>query len=187
MSWIYFPVSCFLFLALSRPSVALFSLLSCPVLLPCLFFFLFLVLPRVLFFSWSRRKRASHSSYCHSSWISFVPLEVETLGGWSCEAVETIKAIGCLQGQRLGLPWSETTSHIFQQLAIRLWQGNASMWAMRILVFSPMIDGVMWHWTLFMSTYLSCIWHGLPVCLFIVAPRQKKNNNNKWVSARFRR
>ena len=89
------------------------------------------------------RKRASHSSSCHSSGISFVPLVVETLGGWSCEAVETIKAIGRLQGQRLGLPSSESTSHIFQQLAIRLWRGNASMWAMRIPVFSPTIDGVM--------------------------------------------
>ena len=42
---------------------------------------------------------------------------------WSSEAVETIKAIGRLQGQRLGLPLSETTTHTFQQLAIRLWSG----------------------------------------------------------------
>ena len=89
------------------------------------------------------RKRASHSSSCHSAGISFVPLLVETLGGWSCEAVETIKAIGRLQGQRLGLPSSETTSHLYQQLAIRLWRGNATMWATRVPVLPPMVDGVM--------------------------------------------
>ena len=49
---------------------------------------------------------------------------VETCRGWSCEAMKTIKAIGRLQSQKLGLPSSENTSHIFQQLAIRLWRGN---------------------------------------------------------------
>ena len=39
------------------------------------------------------RKRASHSSSCHSSEISFVPLLVETFGVWSCEEVETIKPL----------------------------------------------------------------------------------------------
>ena len=88
------------------------------------------------------RKRASHSSSCHSAGISFVPLVVETLGGWSSEAVETIKAIGRLQGQRLGLPLSESTRHLFQQLAIRLWRGNACMWATHVPVRPPAVDGV---------------------------------------------
>ena len=57
---------------------------------------------------------------CHSVGISFIPLVVESLGGWNCEAMETVKAIGCLQGQRLGLPPTGTFSHLFQQLAIRL-------------------------------------------------------------------
>lgn len=89
------------------------------------------------------RKQASHHSACHSAEISFVPLVVETFGGWSHEAVETIKAIGHLQGQRLGLPTSETISHLFQQLGIRLWRGNACMWTTRVPINSPTVDGVL--------------------------------------------
>ena len=36
--------------------------------------------------------------------ISFMPLAVETLGGWSQLAIDTIKSIGRQQGQRLGIP-----------------------------------------------------------------------------------
>ena len=78
------------------------------------------------------RKLALHSSACHSAGISFFPLVAESLGGWSREAVEMIKSIGCRQGQRLGLPTSETISHLFQKLAILLWRGNACMWATRV-------------------------------------------------------
>ena len=89
------------------------------------------------------RKRALHQGVCQATGIDFVPLVVETLGGWSQEAVETIKAIGRLQGQRLGLPTTETTMHLFQRLAIQLWRGNACMWAMRAPVMAPSIDGAL--------------------------------------------
>ena len=72
-----------------------------------------------------------------------IPLVVETLKGWSQEAVETIKLIGRLQWQRLGLPTSETTAHLFQRLAIQLWRGNACMWAMHAPVMAPSIDGAL--------------------------------------------
>ena len=74
------------------------------------------------------RKRALHHGVCQANGIDFIPIVVETLGGWSQEAVETIKLIGRLQGQRLGLPTSESTAHLFQWLAIQLWRGNACMW-----------------------------------------------------------
>ena len=89
------------------------------------------------------RKIASHSSTCYTAGISFVPLVMETLGGWSLEAVETIQAIGHLQSQRLGLQSSQTITHLFQQLAIRLWKGNACMWTMRVPVTLPTVDGIM--------------------------------------------
>ena len=88
------------------------------------------------------RKRAAHQNACQTVGITFVPLAVETFGGWSQEAAETIKLIGHSQGQRLGLPSWETTKHLFQRLAIQLWKGNACMWAMRAPVMSPSIDGV---------------------------------------------
>ena len=76
------------------------------------------------------RKRASQLRSCYSAGISFVPLVVETIGGWSHEAVETIESIGCLPSQRLGFSASQSISYTFQQLAIRLWnlwRGNACM------------------------------------------------------------
>ena len=88
------------------------------------------------------RKIAAHASSCHSVGVSFIPLIVETFGGWSNLAVETIKSIGRLQGQRLGISPAQTTTHLFQRLAICLWKGNATMWMRRLPVRSPKIDGV---------------------------------------------
>ena len=50
------------------------------------------------------RKIATHANACHDVGLLFVPLVVETLGGWNQEAISTFKAIGRLQGQRLGTP-----------------------------------------------------------------------------------
>lgn len=57
--------------------------------------------------------------------VSFIPLVVESLGGWSDEAAHNITRIGRLLGQRSGSPPAETTSHLFQRLSISLWRGNA--------------------------------------------------------------
>ena len=48
------------------------------------------------------RKINAHAESCHSRDILFVPLVVETIGGWSDEAIKTISHIGHLQGQILG-------------------------------------------------------------------------------------
>ena len=59
------------------------------------------------------KKMKAHADSCHSRGILFVPLIVETKGGWSDEAIKTISHIGCLQGQRLGSPPSEAIRHLF--------------------------------------------------------------------------
>ena len=51
---------------------------------------------------------------------------VETLGGWSEEAADTITRIGCLLGIRLGLTPAESICHLFQRLSVSLWRGNAT-------------------------------------------------------------
>ena len=48
-----------------------------------------------------RRKVAFNLSDCWASGLDFIPLIVETLGGWSEEAISTIRSIGRFQGQRL--------------------------------------------------------------------------------------
>ena len=90
-----------------------------------------------------RKERESHiSALATLQGISFVPLVVETLGGWSHGAVETVEAIGLLKSQRLGLPAPQSISHTFQQLAIILWRGNTCVWAMCVPITLPIVDGV---------------------------------------------
>ena len=48
------------------------------------------------------RKLVAHASTCRG--IFFIPLAVETFGGWSQLVGDTIKSIGRQQGQRLGIP-----------------------------------------------------------------------------------
>ena len=89
-----------------------------------------------------QRKMAAHAESCHRAGVLFVPMVVETLGGWNEEAVSTIASIGRLQGQRMGIPPSETTRHLFQRLAICLWRGNATLWLRRKPVRPAAVDGL---------------------------------------------
>ena len=75
----------------------------------------------------SDRKRAAHSAACLAVGVSFLPLVVESLGGWSDEAADTISSIGRLLGQRLGISPAESIRHLFQQCSIALWRGNAAL------------------------------------------------------------
>ena len=72
------------------------------------------------------RKMAAHAEACRAVGVLFVPLVVRSMGGWSDEAIHTIASIGCLKGQRLGIPLSESIRHLFQRLTISLWKGNAT-------------------------------------------------------------
>ena len=67
------------------------------------------------------RKRAAHAEACHSVGVSFIPLVIESLGGWSDQAADTIRCFGRLLGQRLGTDIADTATHLFQRLSIRLW------------------------------------------------------------------
>ena len=49
------------------------------------------------------RKKALYSDACRSEDISFLPLAVETLGGWGSEALSFIKHLARLQALRLDL------------------------------------------------------------------------------------
>ena len=50
------------------------------------------------------RKMATHAASCRAVGVSFIPLAVESLGGWSDVAAKTISRIGHVLGQRLGIP-----------------------------------------------------------------------------------
>ena len=88
------------------------------------------------------RKMALHASACRSVGVSFLPLMVESLGGWSELAYKTISNIGRHLGQRLGVPPSDSIQHLFQKCSVALWRGNASLWLHRFPSVSPHIDSV---------------------------------------------
>ena len=101
------------------------------------------------------RKMAAHNAECRcrGAGVSFVPLAVESLGGWSHETALQISRIGRLVGQRLGTTPAEAVSHLFQRLSICLWRGNASMWARRLPSHSAWTDGNIYVFVLFLFLY----------------------------------
>ena len=88
------------------------------------------------------RKMAAHAEACHAVGVLFIPLAAETLGALSREAIDTIASIGRIQGQRLGIPPSESIRHLFQRLAIALWRGNATLWIHQQPVHPATVDGL---------------------------------------------
>ena len=66
----------------------------------------------------------AHNAECRGAGVSFVPLAVESLGGWSHDAALQISRIGRLVGQRLGTSPAEAVSYLFQRLSICL----STMW-----------------------------------------------------------
>ena len=59
------------------------------------------------------RKHSAHTDTCREVGVSFVPLLVETIGGWSEKASNTITSIGRLIGQRLDSNSEDTRCHLF--------------------------------------------------------------------------
>ena len=64
---------------------------------------------------------------CHDQGIVFLPLAVESLGGWHKAAIAEIKKLGSALALHTGEDESITVSHLFQQLSIALIKGNASL------------------------------------------------------------
>ena len=87
------------------------------------------------------RKMSLHVAACHRVGVSFVPLAVEVLGGWSKSASTIIADISRMLGQRLGNNLADTQRHLFQHLSVALWRGNAAMWCTRGPSPSPSLDG----------------------------------------------
>ena len=93
-------------------------------------------------FKCTQWKLQAHFPFCRSVDIKFIPMVVEVLGGWSTEAISNIRKIG----KALGLCSSSTcsthgTRHLFGQLAIPLWKGNACAWLRHMPAVSPTING----------------------------------------------
>jgi hypothetical protein len=73
------------------------------------------------------RKIRAHQEDCHANGIIFVPLPVETLGGWEAEAASHLRDIGRHVAGRLDLDRSTTIRHFFQRLGLILQRANAGL------------------------------------------------------------
>ena len=89
-----------------------------------------------------QRKRTVHHDNCNNAGILFLPLAMETLGGWSHNTFLTLSCIGRHLANRFGLPPLEASHHLLQRLSVTLWRFNASMWLNRFLALPPQVDGL---------------------------------------------
>ena len=80
---------------------------------------------------------------CAREHIRFIPLPVETLGGWHDKAADQIRKLARASARNTGREEEEAIRHLFQRLAILMIQGNASLLINRVPVFpSPEVDGL---------------------------------------------
>ena len=72
----------------------------------------------------------------------FIPLPMETLGGWHEQTVLQVKKLAYAQARQTGKEQSDATHHIYQKLAVLLAKGNAAMLLNRLPEFPRTdIDG----------------------------------------------
>ena len=81
------------------------------------------------------RKMTGTGEACRREGIVFIPLPVETLGGWHEDAAQQIKKLGSAQSRQTGQEESVAISHLFQRLSILLARGNAALFLNRIPSF----------------------------------------------------
>jgi hypothetical protein len=72
-------------------------------------------------------KNNKYHDQCSNAGIEFVPLIVETLGGWDSDAVLFINRIARQMGRRSSADEDTASRHLYQKLAIRLQKGNAAL------------------------------------------------------------
>ena len=70
------------------------------------------------------------------------PLAVETLGGWSKDALVFLRAISRHHASQFGLPPGEVSHHLLQRLSVTLRRFNAQMWLGRFPTLPSLVDGL---------------------------------------------
>ena len=89
-----------------------------------------------------KRKLAKYYNDCKSVAVEFLPLAVETWGGWHTEALSTLKTLSKQLARQQGKDENETQRHTFQRLSILLQKGNVSLLTARVPDFCcPEVDG----------------------------------------------
>ena len=90
-----------------------------------------------------RKMRQSYDNFNDKD-ISFIPLPVETLGGWHSQAVVHITRLARQLARYTGREDEEVIRYLFQRLGILLMKGNAALLVNRVPTHpDPQVDGVL--------------------------------------------
>ena len=89
------------------------------------------------------RKMTQAGEACRREGIVFVPMPMETLGGWHEATTLQVKKIASAHARQTGMEQSEATRHLYQRMAVLFAMGNAAMLLNRSPAFpSPHQDGI---------------------------------------------
>ena len=70
---------------------------------------------------------SKHSQHCQALGVDFIPLVVDTFGGWTPSSLRVLKDFARRRAERAGKNPGETTLHFLQALAFQLQRGNATL------------------------------------------------------------
>ena len=91
-----------------------------------------------------RRHKEKLSRYyesCDQEGIQFLPVVIETLGGWHPEAVHVLTKLAKQLASHTGAKPEETISHFYQRLGILLAKGNSALILNRTTLPDAIVDG----------------------------------------------
>ena len=74
-----------------------------------------------------KRKVQGAAQVCQEQGLVFLPIAVETLGGFHKAAVEQVKRIGAALARHQGSEEHVAVRQLFQRLSLTLMRGNAAM------------------------------------------------------------
>ena len=95
-----------------------------------------------LTFAFDRKARGAAED-CRRQGIAFLPLAVESFGGWHSAAVGEVKKLGAALARQTGQEEGEVVGHLWGRLGILLQRGNAAILGNRVPTRpAPHIDGV---------------------------------------------
>ena len=69
-------------------------------------------------------KMRKHGQACRREGMVFLPMPIESLGGWHPEAAQQVKKIGAAKARQTGEEEDAAIAHLFQKLAVLLARGE---------------------------------------------------------------
>ena len=88
------------------------------------------------------RKMRGAADACQQQGVTFLPIVVESFGGWHEGSVREVERLGAALARQTGQEEEEAVRHLWGKLGMLLQRGNAAILANRVPSFpAPAIDG----------------------------------------------